>query len=62
MMLPESDSSVLCHSDKSAVIPGPVAIGNMAPMVWRVEEILFDGRDCNMNHSSVDAEASFAWD
>ncbi len=41
---------------------GPTAIGDMAPMVWRVEEVLFDSGDCNMNHSSVDAEVAFAWD
>ena len=40
---------------------GPIVIGDMTPMVWRIEEVLFDGGDCNMNHSSVDAEVAFAW-
>ena len=41
---------------------GPIGVGDMAPRVWRLEEVLFDGGDCNMNHSSVDAEAAFVWE
>ena len=55
-------SSSSTHPHSRTYEYGPIGIGDMPPMVWKVEEVLFDGGDCNMNHSSVDAEASFAWE
>jgi len=55
-------SSSSTHPHSRTYEYGPIGIGDMPPMVWKVEEVLFDGGDCNMNHSSVDAEAAFAWE
>jgi len=41
---------------------GPIGLGDLPPLSWRTQEALFDGGDCNMNHSSVDAEAAFTWE